>query len=77
MIRFRLPANTRLPAELERAASRADATVIIRTNDPTRTLYDLTSWAIANATTLEGLDVTRPSLEDVYLELTGAEAGSE
>jgi hypothetical protein len=26
---------------------------------------------------LEGLEVTRPSLEDVYLELTGGEAGIE
>jgi ABC-2 type transport system ATP-binding protein len=77
MIRFRLPTDMQLPADLERAASRADATITIRTSDPTRTLYDLTSWAIANATTLEGLDVTRPSLEDVYLELTGGEAGSE
>ena len=77
MIRFRLPADTQLPRKLERAASRTDGIVTIQTKDPTRTLYELTSWAIANATTLEGLDVTRPTLEDVYLELTGGDAGSE
>ncbi len=77
LIRFRLPEDVWLPTDLERAASRADATVTIRTNDPTRTLHDLTSWAITNAMTLEALDVTRPTLEDVYLELTGGEAGSE
>jgi hypothetical protein len=26
---------------------------------------------------LEGLEVSRPTLEDVYLELTGGEAGAE
>ena len=77
MIRFRLAPDLELPFELAAAAQRTDGTVLIRTSDPTRTLHDLTSWAIENRIALEGLDVTRPSLEDVYLELTQGEAGTE
>ena len=38
--------------------------------DPTRLLHELTSAAVAAGRTLHDLTVTRPSLEDVYLELT-------
>ena len=44
------------------------------TSDPTELLHRLTSEALARGERLEALSVTRPSLEDVYLELTGAEA---
>jgi ABC-2 type transport system ATP-binding protein len=40
------------------------------TEDPTSVLHQLTSEALARGETLEELSVTRPSLEDVYLELT-------
>jgi ABC-2 type transport system ATP-binding protein len=40
------------------------------TDDPTGLLHQLTSAALARGTGLEELSVTRPSLEDVYLELT-------
>lgn len=40
------------------------------TDDPTTLLYELTSAALARGERLEGLSVTRPTLEDVYLELT-------
>jgi ABC-2 type transport system ATP-binding protein len=40
-------------------------------DDPTRALHQLTGWAIENRVDLTGLEVRRPSLEDVYLELTG------
>src|SRR3954454_22161859 len=43
------------------------------TDDPTRTLHELTGEALARGETLEELEVTRPSLEDVYLELTADE----
>ena len=49
------------------------ATVEIRSDLPTQDLHTLTSWAVARGIELEGLTVTRPSLEDVYLELTGDE----
>ena len=40
-------------------------------DDPVRTLNELTGRALAEGVELEGLEVVRPSLEDVYLELTG------
>lgn len=40
------------------------------TDDPTTFLHELTAQALARGERLEGLTVTRPTLEDVYLELT-------
>jgi ABC-2 type transport system ATP-binding protein len=40
------------------------------TSDPTALLHELTGAALARGERLEGLTVTRPTLEDVYLELT-------
>jgi len=40
------------------------------TGDPTDLLHRLTGDAIARGEPLEGLEVARPTLEDVYLELT-------
>jgi ABC-2 type transport system ATP-binding protein len=45
--------------------------VVERTSSPTRRLQELTSEALARGEELEGLEVRRPTLEDVYLELTG------
>jgi ABC-2 type transport system ATP-binding protein len=42
----------------------------IESEDPTRTLHELTSAALARGERLEDLSVGRPTLEDVYLELT-------
>jgi ABC-2 type transport system ATP-binding protein len=43
---------------------------VIETDDPTTLLHALTGEALARGETLRSLSVTRPSLEDVYLELT-------
>ncbi len=51
--------------------------VLLRTNEPTRVLAELTSAAVARGEELEGLQVRRPSLEDVYLALTADEAEVE
>ena len=45
--------------------------LIIETDEPTRVLHELTGWALDNGVELEGLTVSRPTLEDVYLQLTG------
>src|SRR5215469_15481836 len=45
--------------------------VVTKTTEPVRALHELTGTALARGEELEGLEVTRPSLEDVYLELTG------
>jgi ABC-2 type transport system ATP-binding protein len=44
--------------------------VELQTDNPTRTLHELTQAALARGEQLEELSVGRPSLEDVYLELT-------
>jgi ABC-2 type transport system ATP-binding protein len=44
--------------------------VVVETTTPVKTLHELTGAALARGEDLEGLEVTRPSLEDVYLELT-------
>ena len=77
-IRFRLPSGAAdLSAQL-RALARADAGDIeLETMDPTLTMYELTSWAVQAGISLEGLEVARPTLEDVYLQITqdvGAES---
>jgi ABC-2 type transport system ATP-binding protein len=47
--------------------------VVIDTDEPTRVLHELTAEALAAGSELEGLEVHRRSLEDVYLELTREE----
>src|SRR6266542_4144704 len=47
--------------------------VVLRTDDPTRILHELTAEALAAGRELEALEVRRPSLEEVYLSLTQEE----
>ena len=76
MISFRLPAGATLadlPAGLPgRPAPREDR-VELRTTEPTRALNLLTGWALHRGEELDALTVARPSLEDVYLQLTSAQ----
>jgi ABC-2 type transport system ATP-binding protein len=51
--------------------------VELETEDPTELLHRLTGEALARGERLEGLNVARPTLEDVYLELTAEEASEE
>jgi ABC-2 type transport system ATP-binding protein len=44
-------------------------TVVVETDEPTRALHELTGAALAAGHELDGLEVRRPTLEDVYLEL--------
>ena len=50
--------------------------VELNTEDPTKDLHSLTDWAVTGGHTLNGLTVTKPSLEDVYLDLTDGGDGS-
>jgi ABC-2 type transport system ATP-binding protein len=47
--------------------------VVIHTTEPTRLLQELTAAALAEGREVEGLQVRRPTLEDVYLSLTTPE----
>jgi ABC-2 type transport system ATP-binding protein len=51
--------------------------VVLETAEPTRVLNELTGRALAENRELEGLVVRRPSLEEVYLSLTGDESEAE
>jgi ABC-2 type transport system ATP-binding protein len=78
-IRFRLPdhaAVTDLPIGPWHGVRNRGDQVAIRTDLPTEALHCLTSWAVDDGRELEGLTVTRPSLEDTYLQLTEAHDGS-
>jgi ABC-2 type transport system ATP-binding protein len=64
------------PAELIGASARAEIryrlngeAIVVETDEPTRVLAGLTSAAVSEGRELEGLEVRRPTLEDVYLEL--------
>ena len=76
VIRFRPPPGVDpedLPVNgLEREGN---GFVSLRSEHPTGTLWLLLDWAASRGEELPGLTVTRPTLEDVYLELTdGARA---
>jgi len=47
--------------------------IVQRTTEPTRVLHELTAEALAAGHELEGLEVRRPTLEDVYLALVDEE----
>jgi ABC-2 type transport system ATP-binding protein len=47
--------------------------VVVTTSEPTRLLAELTTAALAEGRELEGLEVRRPTLEDVYLGLVDEE----
>jgi ABC-2 type transport system ATP-binding protein len=47
--------------------------VVLQTEEPTKALHELTAEALAAGHELEGLEVRRASLEEVYLELTREE----
>jgi ABC-2 type transport system ATP-binding protein len=48
--------------------------ITVETEEPTRVLHELTAEALAEGVELEGLEVHRRTLEDVYLDLTREEA---
>ncbi|MGH2572518.1 MAG: ABC transporter ATP-binding protein [Actinomycetota bacterium] len=77
VVRFRLPEGVPgLPGPLREQAIEADGMIEVRTTDPTRALHDVTAWALERDIRLEALSVSRPSLEDVYLEITGSVEGA-
>jgi len=68
-ITFGLPAGVSV-ADLPLPADERNGAVVIETTSPTEDLQRLTSWATQRDVALSALTVDRPSLEDVYLQLT-------
>jgi len=67
-----------LPEGIRESPSVHDGLVTIDTDEPTKTLHHLTSWASESGIDLAELRVVPTSLEDIYLRLVGAEeAGRE
>jgi ABC-2 type transport system ATP-binding protein len=74
IVRLGTPGELRSGAdETEIRYVRDGREVVVTTTEPTRTLHDLTARALADGHELEGLEVRRPSLEDVYLALLDEE----
>ncbi|MFZ0160235.1 MAG: ABC transporter ATP-binding protein [Kineosporiaceae bacterium] len=73
VVSFRLPAtlvDDGLPP-LAGTVHSAGASTEVLTPDPTRDLHTLTGWAIERGIRLDDLSLTRPGLEEIYLELIG------
>ena len=68
-IRFAPPAGS-AAGDLPFDVVPGDGLVTVETAEPTRTLHQLTGWALRHGTVLDQLTVDRPSLEDIYLRLT-------
>ena len=70
-IRFTLPEGCR-PADLPVPGELGDDGVVtVEVAEPTETLHRLTGWALEHGGALPGVSVDRPSLEDIYIQLTG------
>ena len=74
-VRFKVPEGQPSPPDLSSANSLPDGSLEIRTDNPTKVVHDLTAWAVGRDLSFDVLEVTQPSLEDVYIELTGGEEG--
>jgi ABC-2 type transport system ATP-binding protein len=69
LVRFGLPPEVGPDAVPFVVAAQHDGTWGFSTDDPTRDVHTLTSWALERRIDLESLHVSPPSLEDVYLQL--------
>ena len=77
-ISFRLPADVDVddtPVALaERIQTDEDGALRLPSTAVTADLYELSGWALERGLELDSLEVSRPTLEDVYLQLTREEA---
>jgi len=71
-IRFRLPDDApAIPDWGQRPGN--EGSFELQAEDPTKMLHVMTDWAVGHGVSFEKIEVARPSLEDVYLELTGGQ----
>ena len=79
LIEFELPSGV-AASDLPRLGDqvRVDGTnVEIRTTRPVADMHALTTWALGRDAELPSLQLVRPTLEEAYLQLTEAPAGTE
>ena len=75
-IRYRLPDGLTPPAGLA-GPTTADGFTEFSPDDVTAALHELTGWALDHKISLDGLEVSRPTLEDIYLSLTSTPASGQ
>jgi ABC-2 type transport system ATP-binding protein len=63
-----------LPEGLGAEAADDEGRYVIATDAPTAILHRLTGWAVEQGIELEELSVSRPSLEDLFVEIVGSSA---
>ena len=72
-IRFRVESGSaRLPEDLTAVPTDDDGRYAITTDTPTHSLHRLTGWAVEHGSELEELSVSRPSLEDLFIEVVSS-----
>jgi ABC-2 type transport system ATP-binding protein len=75
-VRFKVAEGQPSPPDLGGTSSLSDGSFEIRTDNPTKVVHDLTTWVLERGFVFDVLEVSQPSLEDVYIGLTGGEAGT-
>jgi ABC-2 type transport system ATP-binding protein len=75
-VRYRLPGGTTPPVGLG-APPGPDGFVEVAADDAVTDVHRLLHWAVEEGVELEGFEVKRPSLEDVYLSLTDHRSGEQ
>jgi ABC-2 type transport system ATP-binding protein len=73
-VRYRPPAGATPPGGLGGPAG-PDGFVEVYVGNAVADIHRLLHWAVSEGVDLDGLEVTRPSLEDVYLSLTSRPPG--
>ena len=72
-IRFRLPPGAPEPDRTAHRLPDGGYELLADQEETTKLVHDLTAWALESGFVLDALEVTPPTLEDVYLELTASE----
>ena len=74
-IGFRIDSGlSALPEDLGAEQTGNSGRYTITTSTPTRSLHQLTGWAMEQGIELQELSVSRPSLEDLFIELANPQA---
>ncbi len=74
-IEFRIDSGSgALPEDLGAEQTGNSGRYTITTSTPTRSLHQLTGWAVEQGIELQELSVSRPSLEDLFIELANPQA---
>ena len=69
-IRYKLAEDAPpMPENLDGGTLQPDGHFLLVTDYPTKALHELTSWATAGGVELQELSVSRPSLEDLFIQL--------